>query len=112
MVMSLLDQVRLNAGETIPVGGSDSDTNFLDTQINDLLILNNNLVNRTTAAVWRAKAALFAGLVDVQEGNSSRKMSQAADAAERQAKYWAALPEAIPAIGRTRIGVNRRSMPW
>jgi hypothetical protein len=112
MVMSLSDQVRLNAGETIPTGGSDSDTNFTDQQIADLLILNNNLVNRTTAAVWRAKAALFAGLVDVQEGNSSRKMSQAYETAQSQAKYWASLPEGDPVMGRTRIGVNRRSMPW
>ena len=110
--MSLLDQVRLNAGEASPAGGSDSDTNFTDDQIDDLLTLNNNLVNRTTAAVWRAKAAIFAGLVDVQEGNSSRKMSQAYEAALAQAKYWASLPEVEPAIGRTRIGVNRRSMPW
>ena len=112
MTMSPLDQVRLNAGETIPSGGSDSDTNFTDSQINDLLVLNNNLINRTTAAVWRAKAALFATLVDVQEGNSSRKMSQAITAAEAQAKYWASIPEPMPVIGRTRIGVNRRSMPW
>lgn len=111
-MMSPLDQVRLNAGETIPAGGSDSDTNFTDDQIDDLLAQNNNLINRTTAAVWRAKAAIFAGLVDVQEGNSSRKMSQAYEAALAQAKYWAGLPELQPVIGRTRIGVNRRSMPW
>lgn len=112
MVMSLVDQVRLNAGETIPDGGSASDTNFPDETIQDLLTQNNQLVNRTTAAVWRAKAAIFAGLVDVQEGNSSRKMSQAYETALAQAKYWAGLPEGSPVIGRTRIATNRRSMPW
>jgi hypothetical protein len=112
MTMSLVDQVRLNAGETIPDGGSASDTNFTDETIQDLLLSNNNLVNRTTAAVWRAKAAMAAALVDVQEGNSNRKMSQAYQAALAQAKYWAGLPEGSPVIGRTRIAVNRRSMPW
>lgn len=28
------------------------------------------------ATIWREKAATFAGLVDVQEGSSSRKLSQ------------------------------------
>lgn len=112
MTMSLVDQVRMNAGETIPEGGSASDTNFTDEQINDLLLLNNNLVNKTTAAVWRAKAALYAGLVDVQEGNSSRKMGSMVTAAQAQARFWAAQPEPSAAMGGTRIGVNRRSMPW
>lgn len=112
MTMSLVDQVRMNAGETIPQGGSASDTLFSDQQILDMLELNNNLVNKTTAMVWRAKAAQFAGLVDVQEGNSSRKMSAMVIQAQSQAKYWAAQPEVIPAQGGTRVGVNRRSMPW
>ena len=62
--------------------------------------------------MWRAKAALFAGLVDVQEGNSSRKMGAMVTAAEQQARFWAAQPDSDAAIGSTRIGVNRRSMPW
>lgn len=112
MTLSLVDQVRMNAGETIPVGGSASDTMFTDEQITDMLLLNNNLVNKTTAMVWRAKAAQFAGLVDVQEGNSSRKMGDMVVAAQAQARYWASQPEPVAAMGGTRIGVNRRSMPW
>jgi hypothetical protein len=110
--MSLVDKVRLNAGESIPEGGSASDTNFTDEQILAFLDDNDQSANRATAACWRAKAAIFAGFVDVQEGNSSRKMSQAYSAALAQAKYWASLPDNDAVIGKTRIGVNRRSMPW
>jgi len=112
MTMSLVDQVRLNAGESIPDGGSASDTNFSDEQIQAFLDGNAQSANRATAACWRAKAAIFASFVDVQEGNSSRKMSQAADKALEMAKYWAGLPDNSIVIGKTRIGVNRRSMPW
>lgn len=33
-------------------------------------------LNSLAAAIWREKAASYAGLVDIQEGNSNRKMSQ------------------------------------
>ncbi len=106
------DQVRMNIGEEIPVGGSDGDTLFTDAQIQGLLDANNQLINRASASGWRAKAAQMANLVDVQEGNSSRKMSQAYAQALAMAKYFASLPENQAVIGRTRQGTNRRSMPW
>lgn len=112
MTLSAADTVRMNVGESIPVGGTAADTLFTDDQIQAFLTQNNQLINRSTAMAWRAKAASLAGLVDVQEGNSSRKMSQAYDQALAQAKYWASLPENPLVVGQTRIGVNRRSMPW
>jgi hypothetical protein len=50
--------------------------------------------------------------VDIVEGNSQRKMSQAAIAANSQAKFWASQPENNLLIGKSRQIVNRRSMPW
>lgn len=112
MALSTADTVRMNLGESIPTGGTAADTLFTDDEIQAFLDQNGQLINRATAMGWRAKAAQLAGLVDVQEGNSSRKMSQAYDQAMQQAKYWASLPENPLVIGQTRIGTNRRSMPW
>ena len=111
-MMSPADQVRMQVGEMIPAGGTADDTMFTDDQIQSFLTLNNQLINRATAMAWRSKGAELAGLVDVQEGNSSRKMSQAHEQAMAMARYWASVPENPVVIGQTHIGTNRRSMPW
>lgn len=113
--MTLFDpvtQVRLQLGEEIPPGGVDTDTMFTDAQIQSFLDTNNQYINKATAMAWRAKAAAFVVQVDVQEGNSSRKLSQAYEAAMSQARFWADQPENNMVIGATRQGVNRRIMPW
>jgi hypothetical protein len=33
-------------------------------------------INGTASSIWREKAATYASLIDVQEGNSNRKLSQ------------------------------------
>lgn len=106
------DLVRLQCGESIPDGGEDTDTLFTDGQIQTFLDSCSQMVNAATAMAWRAKAAIYATQVDIVEGNSQRKMSQAAIAANSQAKYWASLPENNLLIGKSRQIVNRRSMPW
>ena len=110
--LSTADLVRLQCGESIPDGGDDSDTLFTDGQIQTFLLQCNQMVNAATAMAWRAKSAIFATQVDIVEGNSQRKMSQAAIAANSQAKYWASLPENNSLIGKSRQVINRRSMPW
>jgi len=113
--MALFDpktQVRLQLGESIPPGGVDTDTMFTDAQIQSFLDTCNQLVNKATAMAWRAKAAAFVGQVDVQEGNSSRKMSQAYENAMAQARFWEQQLENNLVVGATRQGVNRRIMPW
>jgi uncharacterized protein YmfQ (DUF2313 family) len=45
-------------------------------------------VNITAADVWREKAGKAADLVDVSEGSSSRKMSQVAANALKQAEFY------------------------
>lgn len=112
VVFSPLDLVRQNVGETIPAGGADTDTMFTDDEILGFLTQCGQKINLSTAAAWRVKAARLSTLVDVQEGNSSRKMSQGYDNAIAQAKYWASLPENPNVIGQTRLGTNRRLMPW
>lgn len=106
------DLVRLQCGEQIPDGGEDTDTLFTDGQIQTFLDQCGQMVNAATAMAWRAKMAIFATQVDIVEGNSQRKMSQAYTAAESQAKFWAAQPENNALIGKSRQIINRRSMPW
>lgn len=112
VVFSNSDIVRQNTGETIPPGGTDADTMFTDDEVLGFLTQCNQLINLSSAAAWRVKAARLAALVDVQEGNSSRKMSQAYTSAIAQAKYYSSLPENPLVVGQTRLGVNRRQMPW
>lgn len=106
------DLVRLQCGESIPTGGVDTDTLFTDGQIQTFLDACSQMVNASTAMAWRAKAAIYATQVDIVEGNSQRKMSQAYQTAESQAKFWAAQPEDNRLIGKSRQVINRRSMPW
>lgn len=48
---------------------SDADLSaYLDEFVGD--------VNKAAAAIWREKAAKYAGLVDMKEGSSSRSLSQ------------------------------------
>lgn len=110
--VSAADLVRLQCGESIPSGGSDADTMFTDDQIQTFLDMNNQSVNGATANAWRVKAANFASQVDVTEGNSQRKMSQAYQQAKSQATYWANQPDNNAYIGKSRQIVNRRTMPW
>lgn len=112
VVFSAADLVRQNTGETIPAGGTDADTMFTDDEVLGFLTQCNQLINLSSAAAWRVKAARLSTLVDVQEGNSSRKMSQAYTTAISQAKYYSSLPENPLVMGQTRLGTNRRVMPW
>lgn len=68
------DRVRQLLGEDIPVNGSDTDTLFLDEQIEEL-ISSTSTTDAAVAEGWRIKAAKFAGLVDTAEGTSKRSMS-------------------------------------
>lgn len=68
------DRIRQLLGEEVPIGGSDTDTLFLDEQIQDLLDTTSD-ENAAVAKGWRIKAAKFASLVDTAEGTSKRAMS-------------------------------------
>jgi len=68
------EQVRQLLGEEVPIDGSDTDTLFLDAQIDDL-ISSTSSVDAAVAQGWRIKAAKFADLVDTAEGTSKRAMS-------------------------------------
>lgn len=100
-------QLRQFLGEQIPEGGSDKDTDFRDQEIEDLLTNNGGSARRAAYDGWRIKAARYAELVDVTEGNASRKMSQLHKQALDTARTF--LRSTNTAVeGRSRIGTIRR----
>jgi hypothetical protein len=108
--MAFTDQERVRRllGESIPEGGSESDTLFTDAEIDDFLLLGGNNLERATYEGWRAKAARLSDLVNITEGNASRAMSDAHKHALDMVKQFARSAGG-PTEGRTRIGKIRRS---
>lgn len=107
MALSDAERVRQLLGEATDVDGDPGDTLFTDEEIAGLLVGANDDVERAVYEGWRVKAARFANLVDVTEGNASRAMS---DLHEHALKMMAtyARSTAGPTEGRTRIGKIRR----
>ena len=73
-----------------------------DDQINDLLSETSDL-ERAALGGWRIKAAYYADLIDITEGNASRKMSQLHAHAMAMIKSYSQ-SRGGPTEGRTRIG--------
>lgn len=99
--------VRQKIGETIPSGGSASDTLFTDAEV-QLWIEGASTLNHAVVEGWEAKLAHFSNLVDVTDGAASRKMGDLAKQAEARLKYYrgriAAGPDDGLSRSRTRIG--------
>lgn len=95
-------QLRDLLGEAIPEGGTEADTLFTDEKLG-LLLDNSPGLQRAALEGWRIKAAHFANLVNVTDGNASREMSDLLTNAEKMVRMWQRTP-AGPTEGRTRIG--------
>lgn len=102
MATSDVERVRLLLGEP-----SDAETLFTDEEVQELLTESNDDIERATYEGWRIKAAKFANLIDVTEGNASRAMSDLHDHAMKMVAHYARA-SAGPTEGRTRIGRIRR----
>lgn len=74
--MTELELLRGMIGERIPRNGTEMDTNFLDTELQDILTYAQNRLNLAAAICWGMKAAFYADLVDMRESGSERKLSQ------------------------------------
>lgn len=97
------EQVRAKLGEAIPSGGSDTDTMFTDEEIQDFLELGNGKVNAAAYYGWIEKAANYANLVNVNEGNAARELGELHKQALRMAdRYVGYVP--TPSRGRARMG--------
>jgi hypothetical protein len=100
-----MDLLRLYIDDVMPTDGTDP--MFSDAELQ--LVLDNALDSPERAAVegWRWKAAKYAALVDVTEGNASRAMSDMQGHAMEMVKHFER-SSAGPTEGRTRIGTIRR----
>jgi len=95
-------------GEVIPPNGTEIDTLFTDGTIERLISESNENLERAAYEGWRLKAAHFANLVDVTDGNASRTMSDLYDHADKMIKVYQRASSG-PTEGRTRIGRIRRT---
>lgn len=98
--MALTDAERLRA----LLNDIDPDAYVIsDEQIDDLLIEADDDLERAALGGWRMKLGYYADLVDISEGNASRKMSQLYDHAKDMVKTYSS-SRGGPTEGRTRIG--------
>lgn len=89
MAITDSDRVRSMLGEEVPVGGNEGDTLFTEEKLADLIVAADGDLEAAASAGWRLKAAHYADLVDVSEGNSTRAMSDLHKNALAMAKYYA-----------------------
>lgn len=110
------DRLRRKIGEVIPADGTASDTMFSVEQITDILTEAGGDLNRAAWLGWQQKAAEYANLVTVSEGNSQRNMSDLYKQAMAMVKHYRDVmdngmgdPDLEGRRGRVHIGVIRRS---
>jgi len=82
------DRLRKKLGEMIPADGTASDTMFSDAQILDMIAEAGGDLNRAAWIGWQQKAAEYANLVTVSEGNSQRNMSDLYKQAMAMVKHY------------------------
>lgn len=104
---SLTRQLRFLTGERVPPGKQDTDTNFSDDEMADIILRFQGNLYFAAAEIWSAKAAEAADMVDVTESGSEKKLSQlykpAIDQATRytQAGVSAAAALIEPVVGQS-----------
>ena len=100
-----LDLLRLYIDDVMPTDGTDP--MFSDAELQHVLDEAAGDPERAAVEAWRWKAAKYAGLVDVTEGNASRAMSDLQDHALSMVLHFEK-SRTGPTEGRTRIGSIRR----
>lgn len=103
MNRSLSERVRSLIGESIPATGTAADTMFSDEEIEDFL--EEGFQNPRAAAWfgWSEKAANYASLVNVNEGNAARELSDLHRQALRMMDRYVGYVD-TPSRGRARMG--------
>jgi hypothetical protein len=101
------EKLRALLGERIPEGGSDLDTYFSDAEIQSILDDTDGNIRRAAYEGWQLKAAYYADLVTVTEGNALRQMSDLHKHALDMVKQYGGAGSILTA-GRTRVGRIRR----
>lgn len=94
-------------GDSLAQGQDPTDAFFTDDQIASLLLDAEGNLNRAAYEGWSMKAAAYAELVTVTEGNASRQMSDLQAHALAMVKHFQSASSDLT-NGRTRIGRIRR----
>lgn len=97
------EQLRSLIGESIAVGHTAADTMFSREEIEDLLERGFDDIEAAAYYGWREKAANYANLVNVNEGNAARELSDLHRQAVRMMDRFVAYIE-TPGRGRARMG--------
>lgn len=97
------EQLRALLGESIPVGKTAADTMFSDEEIEDFLEQGFDEPRAGAYWGWMEKAANYAALVNVNEGNAARELSDLHRQAMRMADRYVGYIE-TPSRGRARMG--------
>lgn len=89
------------------IGEPDDMGEYTDEKLQVALDDNDGNVEAVAALIWRSKAAALSALVDISEGASSRKNSQAHSQALRMAEHYGSMlatvePEPVRRGARTR----------
>jgi hypothetical protein len=100
-----MDMLRLYLDDVEPLDGTDP--MFSNAELQATLDAAAGDPERAAIEGWRWKAAKFASLVDVTEGNASRAMSDLQDHALGMVRHFEQ-SRAGATEGRTRIGSIRR----
>jgi hypothetical protein len=103
MAWNAVDRLRALLGERIPAGGTPADTYFSAEEIDNLIEGAGDNVRRAAYEGWQLKAAYYADLVNVTEGNALRDMSDLLDHALAMAKQFSG-PGSEVTAGRARVG--------
>lgn len=97
------ERTRALIGQAIPVGQTAADTMFSDDEIDDFLEEGFGDPNAAAYFGWRETAANYASLVDVNEGNAARTLSDLHRQAVRMMDRYVGYVE-TPSRGRARMG--------
>ena len=103
MIRSLANQTRALLGELYEAPKTAADTMFSDDEITDLLEKGLSDPNAAAYYGWMEKAATYAAMVNVNEGNAAREMSDLQRQAIRMADRYVGYVE-TPSRGRARMG--------
>lgn len=105
MAQTSEQRLRNLLGEAIPVGKTEADTMFTNNQLTDILAYQDVAGDVFAGAYygWMEKAANYANLVNVNEGNAARNLSDLVSHALRMADRYVGYVT-TPSRGRARIG--------
>lgn len=107
MAITPEDRLRACLNESIPPEGDESETRFTTEQILDMISQASGNNDRAAAIGWTMKAAIYADLITINEGNAMRQMSDLHAHALAMVKQYSGIGSDVR--GRARVGRIRRN---